>query len=256
MGGENSPAVQNGGAPIYDRAICYDSPVDYDSGLFAHPSEQTLAELRKRLLRRLGFAAQANNPPPGMKELLDDFLQDAQQQLYWKYDVLRTERFWTWQTEAGKHLYDVPIDCTKFLEFRKISAAHLQDGQQWYPLHYGIDPVLYTSTQTTRPYRFELREYIEVWPVPDVSTYLIRIKGHIGLKRFVQDSDRPTIDTEAVFLHALARAKAHYEQRDGSNYERDLERLIGNLVAGSHVTRRYIPGSMEPVPPPRPVIVE
>ena len=213
MAGENGPAVVNGGSSDYDRAICYDSPVDYDSGLFLNPNELTLDKLRKRLLRRLGFSAQAANPPPGMKDLLTDYLFDAQEQLYWKYSTLRTERFWTWQTVAGQNLYDVPIDCTKFLEFRKITAAHIQRDAQWTPLVYGIDPSLYNGDQRSQPCRFEIREFLEVWPVPDASTYLIRIKGHLGLKRFSEDDDVPTIDADAVFLHALARAKAHYAPR-------------------------------------------
>lgn len=363
-GGTNGPAVQNAGAPLYDRAICYDSPVDYDSGLFSDPRAKTLAQLRSDLIKRLGFtapltgipartmasmkrslmirlgfAAQVNNYPPGMSDLLGEFLtraqqlvyqkfesgfsgtyalqpfaadvdsttmnpegiflqaladakshyeqdtklvteelgewyrdqalrsppgmtdiltqflQDAQEQLYWKYDVLRTERFWTWQTVAGSQFYDIPVDCTKYLETRKISEIWCQDGTQWHPLDYGISPGLYTSDQQSRPARVEIREYLEVWPIPDVSTYLIRIKGRFGIKQFSADGDLPTIDAEPIFLHALARAKAHYGQKDAATYEGDLERLIARYVAGSHVTRRYIPGNREWIPPPRPVTV-
>ena len=38
---------------------------------------ETLQTLRNRILRRLGFAAQISNPPPGMAELVDDFLKSA-----------------------------------------------------------------------------------------------------------------------------------------------------------------------------------
>src|SRR5690606_5025998 len=60
------------------------------------PGARTLASLRQELMARLGYAAQINNPPPGMTALLNSFLRDAQVQLYHRFTTFKTERFFTW----------------------------------------------------------------------------------------------------------------------------------------------------------------
>ena len=219
---------------------------------------------------------------------------------------MRTERWWAWQTTAGRRIYDVPIDCTKSLDFRKITGAWLSDNggralrtwaagvtyaageylnsttptdfeylsdggvsgateptwpttlgasavdgtqnveavgkasQTWYPLKQEMNPLEFSVPNEGMPIFFEIREYLEVWPVPD-KTYVIWLKGHLGIKPFEQDTDECTIDSRLVFLMALANAKAHYGQPDGGNYFRQLEVMLGRLVASSHGLKRYIP---------------
>lgn len=88
-GGENGPATLNGAA-------------------FTYP-EKTLAELRQRLMIRLGFSAMAANPPPGLAQLIDDFLTDANDQLFERYPVIRNNRWWNITVNnAGGRFYDVP----------------------------------------------------------------------------------------------------------------------------------------------------
>ncbi|MFC4727146.1 hypothetical protein [Coralloluteibacterium thermophilus] len=216
-----------------------------------HPS-RTLAELRTSLMRRLGFSAQAANPPPGMAELLNDFLYDAQQQLIWRYDVLRTERFFTWDLLPGVRFYDLVdnVDtCTVELDPRKLSWVGVERDGRWYELIQGIPPELYSRPeQNWRPTRFEIRQCIEVHPAPDVAGMKLRVKGRFPPTRFREDEDRTSIDHHAVFLLALANAKAHYQQPDAGNYVQQLEVLIRKLVAGAHGTRRYIPGARPTFP--------
>lgn len=318
----NGPAIVNGGDNVYDRAICFDAPVEFDTGLYAQ-GERTLQDLRNSLMRRLGFAAMIANPLPDMVALLNEFLQDAQSQLYWRYDPLRTERWWGIQTTPGKRIYDVPIDCTKALNFRKIRWAGVADsggihfkkwaqntafalndyvlplsntglvyrvtvagttpvgaepawpsavGQtvtngpvtfvaadfpqaQWYPLVQGIDPTEYTILPTSqRPQKFELREYLEIFPAPD-TYYTIWIRGHMGLTRFTQDADKATIDSDLLFLLALANAKAHYSQPDARAIGQQCELMLRKLNAGTFGVKKYVPGDKRPAVVPRPRIV-
>lgn len=305
MSGLNGPPVLNGGSNNYDRYICYDAPVEFDTGLVGQKG-RTLKQLRERMMRRLGFAAMIANPPPGMPELLDDFLTDAQEQLYYRYDALRTERWFAWQMQTGKRFYDVPVDCTKFLNFRKLRWVGLADnggvvmrnwapttamvtstrvypttdtgleyevttagttaaaapawpttigqtisdgtvvytarkpiGFTWNPLIQGIDPMLYTVDNYGIPTNFDVREYVEVYPAPD-KPYVLQMLGHIGLMRFTQDEDVCTIDDSAVFLFALANAKAHYRHPDAANIAQEADRLIRGMVGASHGLKRYI----------------
>lgn len=210
------------------------------------PNNRTLAQLRSDLMARLGFAAQAANPPPGMALLLNSFLIEAQELLYRRYHVLRTERFYSWPLESGVNLYDLPDNaeaCTKKLDPRNVSWVGTVIDGTWRPLACGIAPELYSGSQTGQPQRYEIRQCIEVWPTPDETSGSLVIKGHFGLEAFAADADKTTIDDRAVFLLALANAKAHYRQGDANNYVSQLEVFIHDLVAGSHHTRRYIPGT-------------
>lgn len=314
----NGPAIVNGGDNVYDRPICFDAPVEFDTSLYAYP-DRTLQDLRNSLMRRLGFAAMVANPLPDMVALLNEFLQDAQEQLYWRYPTLRTERWWAIQTTPGKRIYDVPIDCTKALDFRKIRWAGVADSggihfkawaqstayalndyvmpshstgycyrvttagttgvaeptwpttpgstvvdgtvtftaaefpqAQWYPLVQGIDPTEYTILPTSqRPQKFELREYLEIFPAPD-TYYVIWIKGHMGLRRFTQDADKATIDSHPLFLLALANAKAHYSQPDARAIGQQCEVMLRKLNAGTFGVKRFIPGEKAKAVVPRP----
>lgn len=238
--------------PIPPDTVSYNCSCDTE-----HPS-RTLAQLRTELLVRLGYAAQTTNPPPGMNALLNSFLQSANRMAYEQYPVLRTRRFFTWDLVQGVKFYDLDAnedECTKRLNPLKIEWVGLSDGQNWWrPLICGIRPEFYSWVDVEGfPTHYEIRQCIEVWPAPASSDYRLRIKGDFGLEAFSEDTDKPTVDDEAVFLMALARAKAHYGQPDAANYEADARRYIGNRVAGLHMTRRYIPNKPDYLPPTPPV---
>src|SRR5690606_13447152 len=161
-----------------------------------------------------------------------------------QYPVLRTERFFTWNMVQGTRFYDLDANrdvCTKKLDARMLSWVGISDGcDQWRPLVCGIPPECYqVSDQQGVPHRYDIRQCIEVWPAPDSDDYKLRIKGDFGLEPFEADEDQCTIDDEAVFLHALARLKAHQGDPDARNYQQDAIDYIGYLTAGAHLTRRY-----------------
>lgn len=208
-------------------------------------NNRTLKSLRDDLIRRLGYGAQVANPPPGMADLLNGFIIEAQELLYRRHNVLRTERFYSWPLTVGVNLYDLPDNaetCTKRLDPRSVTWVGTELDSIWSPLACGIPPELYSHARTGRPQRYEIRQCIEVWPTPDETNGNLVIKGHFGLEAFAADTDKVTIDDRAVFLLALANAKAHYRQPDANNYVQQLEVYIDNMVAGAHNTRRYVPG--------------
>lgn len=221
----------------------------------------TLAELRNRLARRLGFSVQEamGALPPGMSDLLDDFIRQAQEVLYRRYSVFRMERWYTWDMVAGTRFYDLDANadaCTKKLDPRKVTWCGISQGDDsWRPLVCGINPTMYTSQGPGIPSHYEIRQCIEVWPSPSDDTWKLRAKGYFGLQPLVADTDETTIDPEAIFLLALANAKAHYGQPDANNYASMATAYVRDLVRGQHHTRRYVPGECEPPPMVRPVPV-
>jgi len=126
----------------------------------------------------------------------------------------------------------------------------------WYPLIEGIPPQLYTMiTKPWRPARYDIRQAIEVYPAPD-QTYWLWMRANFGLLQFAADSDVTTIDSELVYLHALALAKAHYGQPDANNIEALSNTYRGELIAGTHKTAHYIPGTIAVPPAVRPTLIQ
>lgn len=237
----------------------------FNPGCNSAAETTTLLQLRTRTLIRLGFGAQVANPPPGMADLIDEFLSSAQTQLFLRYPELNTERFFTWTTVVDQRFYAIngndeqtaPMPCTKVLDPLKITWAGIEDANgSWFPLASGIDPRRYTSaSQNGFPDSYEIRQEIEVFPAPREITYKIRFKGHFALGAFAVDADVVTLDPELVFLLALANAKAHYQQTDAQLYFTQATSYLGLLTAGAHGTQRYVPGTVEIPPETRPILL-
>lgn len=225
-----------------------------DDGL---PTE-TLGDLRERMMIRLGFAAQKDNPPPGMSDLLNDFLQSAQKFLYKKYPGTRTERFFTWPMLPGVRYYGIGDNddvCTKTLNAMRRTWVGVEDSNgTWYPMVDGIPPEFYTSVENEGlPTRYEIRQCIEVFPAPDAA-YRLCIKGHFDLLPFTADGDTTTIDAELVFLWALANAKAHYGKEDAGTVAAQAREYLAGIVGEEHGTKRYIPNTTPAAPWTKPVM--
>lgn len=235
------------------------SQADFNCDCVDSNDNQTLAQLRRRMMIRLGYAVQADNPPPGMATEIDEFLQSAQRTLYQKNSAFRTERLYRWTMTPGVSYYGIrdndgetdftDITCGKHLDEYGVHWVGLQDlNNMWMPLRAGIDPTYYTTAeQEGLPQLYEIRSCIEVFPVPNAA-YKLWIKGRFGIEPFTANTDRTTIDSELVFLHALANAKARRGQQDAAAVQNEATAYLVDLIAGKHTTRRYIPGK-RPIPP-------
>lgn len=135
------------------------------------------------------------------------------------------------------------------VDSRKIAFVGIQSQTRWYELVCGIPPTAYNLTAVGLPIRYEIRQCLEVWPPPSTADTLW-VKGQFGLLPFAADGDTTSIDWQPIFSYALFLAKAHDGQQDAQIYGDQgagmTATYIGNLVAGSHHTKRYIPG--KPLP--------
>jgi len=224
---------------------------------------ETLLQLRTDILTELGFASQAANPPPGMASLVNSWLIRGQQYLYRRYSQLHTRRMFRWKVNPGQRFYslkdnDEDVLCTFQMDPNKqIEWAGIQDSRNvWYPLVEGIPPQLYTMIDKPwRPARYEIRQCIELYPAPD-QTYWMWMKAHFGLMSFSQDTDSTTIDAHLVFLHTLSVAKAHYGHPDANNVQSMANAYRKELIAGTHGTKRYVPGTIAVPPAVRPTLIQ
>jgi uncharacterized protein YqcC (DUF446 family) len=249
-------------AAIWDNPNPFD-PTAYNGQVIDEPGYDNLETLTTRLLIRLGFSNQVDNPPPGMVPMLEEFLQSSQNFLWRTYDQLRTRRWFRWKLIPLQRQYSLLDNDENILQMYSLDPnktvvwAGIQDTRNvWYPLIQGIPPQLYTMIDKPwRPARYEIRNGLEVYPSPD-QTYFLWLKANFGLLSLVNPEDTTTIDSELVFLHALANAKAHYGQPDANNIEAQANRLRAELIATTHKTGHYVPGTI-PIPPAvRPTLIQ
>lgn len=253
--------------PVFDQPNPF-NPLAYNPDRFdgitpngSYPA-QTLGVLRSRILTRLGFANQAANPPPGMAALVNEFLISAQAFMWRKYPTLQTRRMFRWKLIPGQRFYSLLDNDEQILSNyhmdpnKQIIWVGIQDTRNvWYPIVKGIPPQLYTTLQNPwRPSRYDITSAIEVYPAPD-QEYFLWMRANFGLLSFAADGDYCTIDSELLFLHALANAKAHYGQPDAANIEAQMKDYRGELVAATHATGHYIPGTKQVPPAVRPTLI-
>jgi hypothetical protein len=208
---------------------------------------ETLSQLRRRMMIRLGYGVQADNPPPGMAITLTEYLQSAQRFLFKKFKERRLTRFFTWVMDTNERFYTLANN-------QDLSSARLDpydvewvgisdNNQSWMQLVGGIPPEYYSNVnQPGLPARYEINQAVEVLPAPD-RPYRLRVKGGFKLGAFTADADTTSIDSELVFLWALANAKNHYGHNDAKDIASQAQTYLGSIVAGKHGTNRYIPGS-------------
>lgn len=218
----------------------------------------TLTQLRRKMLIRLGYAAMADNPPPGILNEIDQLLNDAQRELYRKNITLRTKRLFKWTMVPGQRFYgfaDEEGNCKSIDGDCKIEWVGYEDlNQAWYPLACGIDPTLYTrvNTMTGYPQRYEIRSCIEIWPAPQAA-YTLWLKGDFGVTDMTQGTDRPSIPDHAVYLLALGYGLSARNKPNAGQVLTEASNYVLDLVANSHKTARYIPRAGLPPPaiPPK-----
>lgn len=185
--------------------------------------ERTLLEMRADIQVRLGFgmAGQSGvvNAP-----LIDSMLRSSQEQLYTQFDWAKLKAVLNRSTGQNQQFYDYPADCN----VERIQAIYLTWGGQLHQLHEGIDYQDRSTQAGTIPLKYERRDQIELWPVPQ-AVYPLRIEYIKQLGAFSANTDRATLPSEIVYLHALTNAKRHYRQPDADTYASQLESTLARL---------------------------
>jgi hypothetical protein len=219
----------------------------------------TLADIRRDVIIGLGYAAQVDNPPPGMEALVDSWVKSSQKYLYRKYRALHTLRYYQWPMVANQRTYGLTSSrssaCNISLDPTRIKGVWCEDlNGTFTPLVSGIPATFYTSIANTGiPSRYAIRQCIEVFPAP-AEAYTLWMLAH-ALARFEEDDDISTIDSELVTQWALARGKAHYGQGDAKDVAAMAMEYLRDLVSGTHTTKTYVPGTVELPPETMPIFL-
>ncbi len=199
----------------------------------------TLGEKRAELLARLGFAATGASAGV-VRANVDSILRTAQKQLYEASDWAKLRKYSTVEIGVNQYLVDYPDDANP--ERIKAISVDTTGNDDWSdPLPKGISARMYsTQDNASWPQRWAPYEQIELWPknnaIRNIRVFYIKALG-----RLEQDDDRFTVDSDLVFILALATAKAHYRQPDANLHLSSAESLLTRLKAQARVKTKFSP---------------
>lgn len=220
------------------------------------PLNRTLGELRADLSARLGYGASGANIGP-LVPVLNSYLASAQATLYWDYDWRSLRTHVIDSLGAGAFYLDVPAT----IHEERLEWISVRYSNVWTPpLKVGISAEMYTSQTIAQcPTHWDFNRasgspQIEFWPEPDAA-YSVRLFGIAPLSAFTADAHRSTIDSELVFLYALAHAKAHYKQEDTALVMEQLNKQLAQVKNKGWVKRVYERGDESGWIYPRPLVV-
>jgi hypothetical protein len=134
----------------------------------------------------------------------------------------------------------------------------------WNPLIKGIPPMAFGQNINGVPTNYEIRQALEIWPAPTTTDWKVQIKGYFEPQVFETDDDTTTLDWQAIYLWTLADAMPRFRNQRGQPWFNQLEisqaqanamQYIKHLVAGTHMTARYVPGVILERNAVRPVLV-
>ncbi len=226
---------------------------------------RTLGELRQELRVRLGFGATGTSQGAN-NDLLNSFLQNAQNEVYWLQDWKKLHTFVDKTVGVGQNQIDYPTiaagDSATLNPDRLVPTGKsptplwVLDADRWIPMHQGINEDMWDTMdqQDTYPSRYELLDQILLWPRSD-SVRTIRIWGIKALERFTQDGDRATVDDSLIALHALAHGKAHYGRADAPVYMAQWDRLKAKILGAQTGSNRVFRRTVQNEIIPKPVVV-
>lgn len=219
---------------------------------------RTLGELRATVLARLGMGAMgATGGANGA--LIDNFLLEAQNQLYVLQDWGHLTDYFDITTGVDQNLYDYPTQGTMqangCAQSQRVLRVETVVNNLYQTVQEGITTSQWNTMDTrSQPCRYARRAQILIYPKADAA-YTLRIWFVADLGRFTQDNDRCTIDDSMVLLHALANAKAHYRQPDAASYQGQLNTLLGQIRGKSFSQDGVYRRGPAPASEPKPAVV-
>lgn len=194
---------------------------------------RTLGALRSDLLARLGMGAMGASGGAN-KSLIDNFLIEAQKELYQLQDWKHLQDYKDLTTGIGQNLYDFPTAGTMDASvgcslYKRVLRVETNVTGQFVAIRNGITTEMWSTMDTRgQPQRYELFKQIMLYPKADTA-YTTRVWFIADLQPFSQDAHFATIDDAMIFLHAIAHGKAHYRHPDAKVYMDDLEKLLARL---------------------------
>jgi hypothetical protein len=133
------------------------------------------------------------------------------------------------------------------IDKEQINKLWCEEGSQWIPIEYGIDPLqysLYSSDNTVtgfpiRRYRYdELQSQLEIWPLPSIDTVVLG-RGQILLPPLLDDTDTSLLDGTLIVLFAAAHILARQQDEDAPVVLAKAQTYLTSVLKNQGSQKRY-----------------
>ena len=212
------------------------------------PLPPTLTELRNSVLIRTGFNA-TDGSAGGCFPLVEELLRRSQKELHLEAPWLRNWKRTSQTVTTDEHDYDLPDDAL-IGDMSRVAIADAEGKE--YDLEYGSGSIRNITTTSGMPKWYEIQDnVIRLHPAPSADWPTLIYEYYEGPADLVADTDRPTIDGEAIIQRATYYLKRQTgfggewqpEREEHLRYLKRMQEEQGEIRAidmrGSHA-RRYV----------------
>ena len=163
------------------------------------PLTPTLTELRNSVLIRAGMNI-TDGSAGQYFPLVDELLRKSQKELHLEAPWLRNYVRTTQDLTTDNTDYDLPDDAA-FSDMGRVSVADTEGKQ--YELVYGDGMVRNVTQTSNRPLWYEIQDQVvRVYPAPSSEWVTLIYEYHRGPAQLIGETDRPSIDGEAMVQRA------------------------------------------------------
>lgn len=184
---------------------------------------KTLTQLRTYLLIRTGFAAQIADPPPGVLDLLDAFINEAQDVLWRRY------AYDGYGGTAPPALTAGTDTCTldsMAIQIFALAAAKAHYGHQDAKSFFELSEQMLKELLQRHPLNLEAQIDECINQAQETLWRKHAYNGGTAPARMAADDDECTLDAAAIELLAMANAKAFYKQDDAKSLYQQLNEYL------------------------------
>lgn len=170
------------------------------------PLPPTLTELRNSVLVRTGFNI-TDGSAGQFFPLVEELLRRSQKELHLEAPWLRNWKRTEVTTTADEGDYDLPDDAY-ITDMNRVAVLDAEGKE--YELVFGDGPIRNITSESGRPKWYEIQDNVlRLHPAPTAEWPTLIYEYYQGPSDLVSDTDRPTIDGEAMVQRAAYYLKRH-----------------------------------------------
>ena len=205
------------------------------------PNRLPLAEMVNDLRAEVGHSL-VGGQGTNMVDTLKYQLKRTQYELYRAHD---------WPAFIVDEQVDVPANSRYLPAFQQIDQEQVNDmwcrqGTEWYPIHYGIDPMHYSLYDPDnnvvgfpiQRYRYdEITQQFEIWPLTSIDTRVLA-RGQIQLPPLLDDADTSLLDGTLIVMFAASHILSRQKDEDASLVQSKAQQYLSSILRNQGSQKR------------------
>lgn len=192
----------------------------------------TLADLRKEVQIEAGLSTEAGHSVFS-EERLNQMINRTERRLAQVYDWPNMEFEEEVTITADTQYHNLPTN----LNFTMIDTAHVQFGDDWLRVDYGIgarERSVYSSSQRATPVmRWEIvapgNTQFEAWPI-GATNQVMRFSGTKSFGAMTNDTDTCVLDADVIVMNVAAHILGRDQKDDAQLLLQQADELANSII--------------------------